>query len=357
MSATVITPETASPEVIHNCPTCSHWLPDGTLACPDCQTLTYSRHLSQLANNAQQLEQKQQWQQARAQWQSALQWLPGDSQQAASIQQHIAQMDARLKAEDDTRARWTKRLGPFAPVALFLIKAKSFLFLAFKLKFLIGFLAFFGLYWALFGWQFAAGIIICIFIHEMGHYVAVKQRGLQADLPMFLPGLGAYVRWYGQGVGREDLASIALAGPLYGAAAAIICWGLYLWLHLPVLLVLANVSAWMNVFNLLPLLGLDGAQATYALSRMQRALTAGTCLLFFALTASAGRLSDQYVGPHTQWLLLIVGAGMAWRAFANDLPEQPSTRTFLTFQTLIIALGLIVFETGLLLTKLQLAVR
>jgi len=355
MTATTLSPEIATPETVHNCPNCSHWLPEGTLACPDCQTLAYGQHLSRLAHGAQQLEQQQRWQQAREQWQAALQWLPGDTQQAVGIQQHIAQIDARLKAEEDTKARWTKRLGPFAPIALFLIKAKSAIFLLFKLKFLIGLFAFFGLYWALFGWQFALGFMACLMVHEMGHYVAVKRRGLQADLPMFLPGLGAYVRWYGQGISREDLASIALAGPLYGLAAALGCWGISAWTHLGIFLVLANVGAWINFLNLLPVLGLDGAQATFSLSRIQRGMIAATCVLFFGLTASAGIAPGDMLGPNTQWIFLIVGVGMAWRMFTNDVPEQPSTRTFAMFQALVIALGLIVFETALLLAKMQFA--
>jgi hypothetical protein len=55
----------ALPETIHSCPACSHWLPDGTLACPDCQALIYGRYLSQVAQSAQALEQEQQWDQAR----------------------------------------------------------------------------------------------------------------------------------------------------------------------------------------------------------------------------------------------------------------------------------------------------
>ena len=53
MSATVLPPELATPETIHSCPNCSHWLPDGTLACPDCQTLTYGQYLGRLASGAQ----------------------------------------------------------------------------------------------------------------------------------------------------------------------------------------------------------------------------------------------------------------------------------------------------------------
>src|ERR1700722_2743228 len=108
------TTASAAPQEIHNCPNCSHWLTEGTLACPDCQTLTYGEHLSGLAAQAQQLEQQGQWKEARELWQQALQWLPADTRQAVSIQKHLAQIDSRLKAEDDQKAKWTKRLGAFA---------------------------------------------------------------------------------------------------------------------------------------------------------------------------------------------------------------------------------------------------
>jgi Zn-dependent protease/uncharacterized Zn finger protein (UPF0148 family) len=348
MSATVLPPEPAPPAIIHSCPSCSHWLPDGTLACPDCQTLTYGVHLAGIAAEAQQLEQEQKWTEARDRWRSALQWLPEDTRQASSIQQHIAVIDARLKAEDDTKARWKKRLGPLAPVALFLIKAKSWLFLAFKFKFLVTGLLYFGFYWALFGWWFALGFTLSIFIHEMGHYVAVRMRGLKADLPMFFPGLGAYVRWYGQGVSREDLASISLAGPLFGLVAALASYGIYWQTHRQLFLVLANLGAWINLINLFPMrflgIALDGAQAVYALSRVQRALIAATCLLFFGLTAQ-GATGGDLVGPNTVWTFLVVGLGMAWRCFTNDTPEKPGTKAFVYFQALVLALGFLMYLT------------
>ncbi len=341
-AATILEPQSAPPQVIHSCPTCSHWLPDGTLACPDCQTLTYGRFLSELAGAAQQLERQGRWQEARDHWRSTLQWLPENTEQAASIQQHIAGIDGRLNKTQTQRDRWTRRLGPFAPLGLFLLKAKSLVFLLFKLKFLLSMLPFFLLYWVMFGWKFAVGFTGSIFIHEMGHYVAVKRRGLQADLPMFLPGLGAYVRWYGQGVSREQLASIALAGPLFGLVAALVCFGIYWQTHSSLFLVLANVGAWINVFNLMPLtfLGLDGAQATYALTRLQRMLIAATCVVFFALTFSNGG---------AQWVLLFVGLMMGWRAMGTDTPEKQDTRIFAYYLGLVLALGMLMYRTGALI--------
>lgn len=351
MSATTFpsdSPQPLAPEAIHSCPNCSHWLPDGTLACPDCQTLTYGRHLSDLAGNAQSLEQQGKWEEARDRWRSTLMWLPENAAQGEEIRQHITQIDSRLQAESEQKARWTRRLGPLAPIFFFLLKIKSGLFLLFKLKFLLGLLSFFGLYWAIFGWRFALGFTVCLFIHEMGHFVAVKRRGLKADLPMFFPGLGAYVRWYGMGVSRPDLAAIALAGPLYGLLAAVACGVLFLLTGHGLLLVLANTGAWINLFNLLPLLGLDGAQATYALSRMQRGFVAATCVLFFALTAAS-----ESGAANIQWVFLIVGGGMLWRCFSNDAAEKPDTKTFVVFQVLIVLLGLVLYRSALLLNVTQ----
>jgi Zn-dependent protease len=350
MQATVLPPEPAPPITIHSCPSCSHWLPDGTLACPDCQTLTYGQHLGLLAASAQQLEQEQKWVEARDRWRSALMWLPENTRQATSIQQHIAAIDQRLKDADDAKARWTKRLGPFAPVALFLLKVKSFLFLVLKLKFLIGILGFFGLYWAVFGWQFALGFTLTILIHEMGHYLAAKKRGLKVDLPMFIPGVAAYVRWYGMGVSREDLAEIALAGPLFGLLAALGCWGLFWGTHYSIFLVLANVTAWLNVLNLIATLWLDGAKATFALSRMQRVMVAATCVIFFGLTSAHD--PTEYNNVNNHYIFLLVAATMIWRCFTNDAPEEPHTPTLTYYVGLLLVLGLVLHMTGVALVQM-----
>jgi len=360
MPATVISNEPSAPvapEEIHNCPNCSHWLTEGTLACPDCQTLTYGAHLSGLAAQAQQLEQQGQWKEARELWAQALQWLPADTRQAVSIQNHLAQIDSRLKAEDDQKARWTKRLGPFAPIALFLIKAKSFLFVLFKLKFLLSFLFYFGFYAALGGVSYAIALTSNLVIHEMGHFIAAKRRGLRVDLPFFMPGFGAYVRWYGQGVSVKDTAFIALAGPMAGMLYSLTCFGIYAGTHHqhPFFLFAAWLGAWLNLANLFPVmfafLALDGAQAALDLSQLQRGLIALTCLFFFGLTVTAS--GGNFSNPMVHWVFLVVGLGMLWRTFVPDTPNQASTRTFAIFQGLVVVLGTLAVYSFTLLSQLH----
>lgn len=317
------------PPTITNCPECTLWVAPGTLACPDCHTILYGRYLRGLAETAGRQEQAAEWSAARQTWQHALSWLPPATTQAQAVQTHVDQIDARFRADDDRKARWTRRLGPLAPIAFFLLKAKTIVFALFKFKFLLSFLAFFGLYWALFGWRFGLGFTLGILIHELGHYFAARRRGLQVDLPLFIPGLGAYVRWYNQGVSVETLSAIALAGPFFGLLVALACLALALRTASPLFLALAYTTAFLNAFNLVPVLGLDGAQATYALNRLQRALLVGTCIFLYAILR--------------EWVYLAVAAGMTWRVFSGAAPEQPSTRSMIAFTLLLVALGAVMW--------------
>ena len=321
-------PAPTLPAPIFNCPQCSRWLPEGTLACPECDTIVYSQHLREIALDATAKESAKELAQARDAWVLALEWLPEGTKQRAAIEQRIALIDAQLQAVEDNKAKWMRRLGPFAPVLLFLSKIKSLLFVLLKLKFLLSFVAFFGIYWALFGWQFGLGFTVAILLHEMGHYIAAKRLGLKVDLPVFLPGLGAYVRWYNMGISLDALSTIALAGPFAGLLTAAACGVIAIVFKLPLFSALAHVGAWLNLFNLVPVLGLDGAQATYSLDRTQRWLVLATALIFFGML---------HEGP-----FLFIAAGMAWRLWAGGYAEKPSTKTLVKFVLLLFALGSVI---------------
>ena len=289
----------------------------------------YAQHLNSIGAAAAQAEQEGRFADATALWQGALAWLPQDASQAEQIRKHIGALADRQAQAEGKQQKWKKRLGPLFPLFVFAAKFKTAIFLLFKMKFLFGFLGYFGLYWALFGWKFALGFTLSILIHEMGHFVAVRRLGLKADLPMFLPGLGAYVRWYAQGTTLPQLAGIALAGPVFGLVAAFACLGLFLWTHNPLFEALAYTGAWLNLLNLIPVLGLDGAQATFALNRLGRGLILATCVVLFALMREG--------------VFLFVGAGMTWRMFTNDAPEENSVGTLAGYMALLIVLGAFLF--------------
>ena len=116
---------------------------------------------------------------------------------------------ARPAAQAEAKSKWASKLGPLAPLAIALSKAKVLL-AVFKLNFLLSLAAFIGVYWALWGLKFGLGFVGLIFLHEMGHFIDIKRRGLPAEMPVFLPGLGAYVRWQALGVSRETRAAVSL---------------------------------------------------------------------------------------------------------------------------------------------------
>jgi Zn-dependent protease len=125
----------------------------------------------------------------------------------------------------------------------------------------------FGAYALLFGWQFGVGLLALLFLHEMGHFVVIRAKGMPATLPVFIPLVGAYVAMRRMPSNVRDEAEIAIAGPLAGALGSIACFGLYEQTHLRVILVLAYFNCFINLLNLIPVAPLDGGRIVGAISR------------------------------------------------------------------------------------------
>lgn len=121
-------------------------------------------------------------------------------------------------------------------------------------------------YALLFGWKFAAGFVLLIGIHEMGHVVVLRARGIEAGLPVFLPFLGAFVSMKESPKTAYDEALSGIAGPVFGALASFGALGAGIALDNDLLRVLAYLGFFMNLFNLVPMLPLDGARVAGALS-------------------------------------------------------------------------------------------
>ena len=311
---------------IRKCKTCGRELATTELACMQCHTLAFSEELTILSARANRLEEEGEFLQARDEWRKSLPMLPPQSTQADWVRDHIRKLELSLQSAPPVppKNNWAKKLGPLAPIAIFLAKAKWLLAL-FKLKFLFSLGAFFALYWAMWGWKFGVGFGVLILIHEMGHYIDVRRRGLPADMPVFLPGFGAYVRWQAIGVSLETRAAVSLAGPLAGLLASIAC--LLLWWRTGDQLwaALARAGAWLNLMNLIPVWVLDGGQATNALDRNGRWIMFATAV-FLAFIFQEG-------------VYLFVAGGFIWRLFTKDLPAVSSPRTVAYFVSVMALLG------------------
>ncbi len=186
----------------------------------------------------------------------------------------------------------------------------------------------FGVYWAVFGWPFALGLVLSVYLHEMGHVIALRRYGIAAGAPMFIPGLGAFVRLRQRITDPRVDARVGLAGPLGGLTAALLALALANALSWTVPLAIAKVGGWINLFNLLPLWQLDGGRAFNALTRTQRGwalagisaawFLSGDGVLLLLLIAAAVRLVGRAVEEGDRgalWLYVaLVGAHtfLAW---------------------------------------------
>lgn len=117
-----------------------------------------------------------------------------------------------------------------------------------------------------FGWRYAAGFVGLLAIHETGHYLAAKQRGLPVSAPTFIPFVGAWIQLKDEPMDVETEAYVASAGPLLGTAAALAVYLLARHEHSALLLALSYAGFMLNFFNLIPLHPLDGGRMTAIIS-------------------------------------------------------------------------------------------
>jgi Zn-dependent protease len=150
----------------------------------------------------------------------------------------------------DWVGRFRKAVGPV--VALVIAAAKfSFVLLKFSSIFIAV-----AAYALLFGWKFAVGFVLLIFIHELGHYIEAKREGLSPRLPVFIPFLGAYVQ-YTRGHPWQTV-RVAIAGPILGGAAAAVCLAIAQSNGSLLMYALAYSGFFLNLFNMLPFGIFDG---------------------------------------------------------------------------------------------------
>jgi Zn-dependent protease len=315
------------------CVRCSSALPPNALECANCHALVHATQLAEIATRARQLEDRREYIQARDEWLKALDLLPADAKQAEWIRTNIERLGlaarnltdgAQAPAPAAATPSWARRFGPLAPLLALLAKGK-FLVSLFKLKFLLSLGSFVAVYWALYGIRFGIAFAALLLLHEMGHYLEIKRRGLPADMPVFLPGFGAYVRWSALGVTTETRSYVSLAGPCAGAIGAAICalvwWqtGDGFWVGI------ASLTAMINLLNLIPIWVLDGGQTIAALDKNERIALAVAAVLLAALFG--------------QPLFLLVAAGAIYRVFTKDLPATPSYGVAVYYLLVLVALG------------------
>jgi Zn-dependent protease len=163
------------------------------------------------------------------------------------------------------RERLKRALAPVTALGAFLAKF-GLVLLKLKSVVLVGSMAVSVVaYASIWGWRFALGFVLLIFVHEMGHVVVLRARGIRAGWPVFLPFLGAFVSMQSMPRSVYDEAESALAGPVAGTVGALAVGYVGHVEHSQLLLSLGFTGLLLNLFNLLPALPLDGGRVAGAL--------------------------------------------------------------------------------------------
>ena len=324
------------------CKDCGTALSPHELSCPGCQRLVHAEQLKQLSSEAEAATQAGDLSQALTLWRQVQELLPPESRQFSTVHEKIVEL-SRAVAQHGSVAPGSKaaaksgsKLGPLGAIGAMLVFVLS------KAKFLaLGlskattlwtmFLAF-GVYWTLWGWKFAAGFVLSIYIHEMGHVAALRKFGIRATAPMFIPGVGAIVRMNQYPATPNEMTYVGLAGPIWGLGAACLCGVIFLATENPLFAALTHVGALINLFNLIPIMGLDGDHGYKALSRMQR----------FAVLLCVG--IAWYITGEGMLMLLLIVCGL--RMLGKGAPEKPDASALIKYIVLVTALTALCVATS-----------
>ncbi len=330
---------TAAAPAARPCAACGTQLAPALLSCPQCHALVHADRLRTLAGDAKSAESSGDGVRALSLWREAQQLLPAGTQQHGVISARVDELSRRVSfapgAVADAaggRASHTGAWAVLAAIAFFAISKGKLLLLGLtKLSTFSSMLVFLGVYWSLYGWRFALGFVVCLYIHEMGHVASLARYGIKSSMPMFIPGFGAYVRLHQAPANVHEDARVGLAGPVWGTAAAIAAWGVFLATRAPIWSAIAHTAAWLNLFNLLPIWQLDGGRAFRAMDRAQRWIAVAALAAAFAV----------FRDP----VLLIVGAGAVWAAFQRGADERDWGALGL-YAALVVALAALMATTS-----------
>jgi len=335
--------------IAHTCPDCGTEVGPGLLSCPSCARLLHADQLKKLAVDGEAAERDGNVQGALMAWREALSLLPAESRQHAVILQKVKALSAQVEdgGEVPHSSAWKKGTAGLGGVALLLFKFKTVVLLALtkgkflllgltKLPTLLSMLVYVGVFWNLWGWKFILGVALSIYIHEMGHVWMFHRYGIPTAAPMFIPGVGAFTRGKHYPVTAVEAARVGMAGPMWGMAAAGICYVVYVSTGEQYWGAIAQIGAYINLLNLIPLFFFDGGQGIRSLTRGQRWLVALVCLGMYYFTGHAG----EFTQAHRQNpLLLVIAISAGARAMLGEVPRERDDFGLFQYVLLILTLG------------------
>jgi len=205
----------------------------------------------------------------------------------------------------DLRKRIGSALAAVAAlVAKFFAAIKGVLLLLPKVKLLTTAwtaLASVVVYSLFFGWWFAIGFVVLLFVHEMGHVIQLRREGVKASAPMFIPGFGAVVMMKSLPDDALAEARVGLAGPILGTLGAGICLAIAEATNSDLLRALAYVGFLLNLINLVPLVPFDGGRAMAAMAPAMWFVGLAAMVALLLITANTFLLIFIVLGGMDTW--------------------------------------------------------
>jgi Zn-dependent protease len=156
----------------------------------------------------------------------------------------------------------------------------------------------YALFW---GWTFAVGFVVLLFVHEMGHVIQLRREGIKASAPMFVPWLGAVVMMKAMPDDALAEARVGLAGPVLGSLGAAACLGLAEAVNSDLLRALAYVGFFLNLINLVPMVPFDGGRAMAAMAPAMWFLGLGAMLVLLLAVGNPFLLVFIVLGGMETW--------------------------------------------------------
>ena len=233
-----------------------------------------------------------------------------------------------IHPEPAWRSLARKLWAPILALGLLLAKFKFVLLALFKFKLFTtsaSMLVSMGAYALLWGWKFGVGLVLLLLVHELGHVLELRRQGVPASAPLFIPFLGAFVGMKQLPDDAWKEAQVALAGPILGSLGAAAVWAAGEALDSEFLVALAFVGFFLNLFNLLPIVPLDGGRAMAALHPA------------FWLAGLIGLLALTILRPNPILLLVLVLGGLElWRRWQErGTPQAQAYYRVKTWQRVV----------------------
>ncbi|MFX3623588.1 MAG: site-2 protease family protein [Ectobacillus sp.] len=212
-----------------------------------------------------------------------------------------------MEKQNNNKSKFLGVLLGIGALALGKLKYVLVVLKIFKFSTLFSMFLSIGAYAMIYGWKFAVALVALLAIHEGGHGIAAKMKGIPTSPALFIPFMGAVIGLKEQPKDAKTESFVGYMGPLFGLFSVVIAAGIYLLTEEPFWAMVIMLGGMINLFNLMPVSPLDGGRILAVVS--PRIWLIGLGGLIFAAVSFGGVLV---------WLIILFGIGTIWNRFKQE---------------------------------------